>query len=236
MSLIRRSPTPLSQDAARLDLVHRAGAAVLGACLCVFGVLGFLAAPAFLSTDGVRVLGMGSNGLLSLVSLVVGALLVVAAGRGGTISSTLTVVIGVLFLMSGLLGIAVLHGPFNLLGFRWQNVAFSLGCGTLLLFIGSYGRFTAGLPSANPYYQHRHPRPATFAAAGGDGEAVLDWRRIAAAAAEMAAAERAVAQGAWGAECAKVRALAGLSTHEARLRAWLADRELPAVRPDGGRA
>jgi hypothetical protein len=230
MSFIRRSPTPHSPVAARLDLVHRAGAAVLGAGLCAFGVLGFLAAPAFLSTDGVRVLGMGSNGLLSLISLVVGVVLVVAACRGGTISSTLTVVIGVLFLLSGLLGIAVLHGPFNLLGFRWQNVAFSLTCGTVLLFTGSYGRFTAGLPSENPYYQHRHPRPAGFAAAERDDEASeVDWRRIAAAAAEMAEAERAVAQGAWGAECARVRALAGLATHEARLRAWLADRESPGA-------
>ncbi len=230
MSFIRRSPTPLTPVAARLDHVHRAGAAVLGAGLCVFGVLGFLAAPAFLSTEGVSVLGMGSNGLLSLVSLVVGVVLVVAAGRGGTISSTLTVVIGGLFLMSGLLGIAVLNGPFNLLGFRWENVAFSLTCGAVLVVTGSYGRFTAGLPSENPYYQHRHPHPAASAAEGPDGEVpAMDWRRIAAAAAEMAEAERAVAQGACGAERARVRALEGLSTHEARLRAWLADREAPAL-------
>lgn len=48
MPLIRRSVTPLSPVAARLDLVHRAGAAVLGVGLGVFGVLGRLAAPAFL--------------------------------------------------------------------------------------------------------------------------------------------------------------------------------------------
>lgn len=226
MSLIRRSPTPLSPIAAQLDHVHRAGAAVLGAGIFVFGVLGLLAAPALLSTEGAGVLGMGSNGLLSVISLVVGAVLLAAACRGGTLSSTLTVVIGVLFLLAGLLGIAVLHGPYNLLGFRWRNVAFSLTCGSLLLFTGAYGRFTAGLPAGNPYYQHRHPHPA---ASGGRYDVALatDWRWTAAAAVEMAEAERAVAQGARGSECTRVRALQGLTGHDARLRAWLEYRGTP---------
>lgn len=230
MSLIRRSPTPLSPMAAQLDRVHRTGAAVLGAGIFVFGVLGLLAAPALLSTAGVGVLGMGSSGLLSVISLVVGSVLVAATCRGGTLSSTLTVAIGVLFLLAGLLGIAVLHGPYNLLGFRWRNVAFSLACGALLLFTGAYGRFTAGLPAGNPYYQHRHPHPAASAVTDRDGAAsATDWRRTAAAAAEMAEAERAVAQGAWGSERARVRALQGLTDHDARLRAWLDGRGTPGA-------
>ena len=225
MPFIQQSPMPQSPAARTVGLVHRVSAAVLGAGLCVFGVLGFLTQPAFLSTEGLRILGLGSNGLLSTISLIVGAVLIVAAARSGETSSNLTVVIGVLFLLSGLLNIAVLGSPLNLLGFRWPNVFFSLGCGLLLLFTGSYGRFSAGLPPENPYYQRRHPHPAEPVRAERADEAgasVVERQRRAVAAAEMAAAERAVAQGARGERLTRVRALAGLSTHEDRLRGWLA--------------
>jgi Domain of unknown function (DUF4383) len=113
----------------RLDLVHRMGAAVLGAGLCVFGVLGVANRLEFLSTRGKVLLGLGSNGLLATISLIVGAVLVGAAFRGGRISSTITVIIGVLFLLSGLLNLAVLDTGLNLLGFRLSNVIFSFIAG-----------------------------------------------------------------------------------------------------------
>ncbi|MGH3613305.1 MAG: DUF4383 domain-containing protein [Pseudonocardia sp.] len=219
MPLIPQSPTR------NVSLVHRVSAATLGVGLCVFGILGFLSQPEFLSTEGLRILGLGSNGLLSTISLIVGAVLIGAAARGGEISSTLTVVIGGLFLLSGLLNIAVLGHPLNVLGFRWPNVFFSLICGLLLLITGSYGRFSAGLPPDNPYYQHRHPhtaKPAPSERSDQAGISAVNWQRLAAAAAEMATAERAVAQGARGEQLTRVRALAGLSTHQDRLQAWLA--------------
>lgn len=139
-----------------LDLVHRVGAAVLGAGLCVFGILGFVNRLEFLSTSGELVLGLSSNGMLSAISLVVGAILISASSRGGRISSTVTAVVGALFLLSGLLHLAVLETEFNLLAFRLSNVIFSFVAGMLLLFLGAYGRFSGGLPADNPYYQSRH--------------------------------------------------------------------------------
>jgi len=224
MPLTPQSPIPQSPAARTVSLVHRLSAATLGAGLCVFGVLGFLSQPEFLSTEGLRILGLGSNGLLSTISLIVGVILIAAAARGGEISSTLTVVIGVLFLLSGLLNIAVLGNPLNVLGFRWPNVFFSLICGLLLLITGSYGRFSAGLPPDNPYYQHRHPhtaKPAPTEHRDPAGTSAVSWQHRATAAAQMAAAERAVAQGARGAQLTRVRALAGLPTHQDRLQAWL---------------
>lgn len=139
-----------------LDLVHRAGAAVLGAGLCVFGILGFVNQLEFLSVSGEQVLGLSSNGLLSAISLLVGTVLIAASLRGGRISSTVTVIVGVLFLLSGLANLAVLHTEFNLLAFRLPNVIFSFVAGMLLLFLGAYGRFSGGLASDNPYYRYRH--------------------------------------------------------------------------------
>jgi Domain of unknown function (DUF4383) len=137
--------------------VHRTGAAVLGIGLCVFGILGVIDRLKFLAVQGKVVLGLSSNGLLSTISLIVGGVLIGAALRGGRISSTITVVVGVLFLLSGLLNLTVLDTKFNLLAFRLPNVIFSFIAGMLLLFLGAYGRFSGGLSVDNPYYQRRHP-------------------------------------------------------------------------------
>lgn len=151
-----------------LDLVHRIGAAGLGVGLGVFGILGIANRLEFLSTRGEDVLGLSSNGMLSTISLVVGGILIAAGLRGGRISSTVTSVIGVLFLLSGLFNLAVLNTDYNLLAFRISNVIFSFVAGMMLLFLGAYGRFSGGLPSDNPYYRHRHaddPRPGSPEAA-----------------------------------------------------------------------
>lgn len=140
----------------RLDLVHRIGAAVLGIGLCVFGSLGVANRLEFLAVEGREVLGLSSNGLLSTISLVVGGVLIGAGLRGGRSASTITVAIGALFLLSGLLNLAVLDTELNFLAFRMPNVIFSFVAGMLLLFLGAYGRFSGGLSPDNPYYQDRH--------------------------------------------------------------------------------
>ena len=174
-----------TQPGRRLDLVHRIGSAVFGAGLCVFGALGVANRLEFLAIQGKIVLGLASNGLLATISLIVGGVLIGAALRGGRLSSTITIIIGVLFLLSGLLNLAVLHTPLNLLGFRLSNVIFSLIAGMMLLFLGAYGRFSGGLSTDNPYYQQRHrndPRSPTADTASPDDS-------------ELAAAELAVAEG-----------------------------------------
>jgi hypothetical protein len=194
----------------RLDLVHRIGAAVLGTGLCVFGVLGFVDRLEFLAVRGKVILGLASNGLLSMISLIVGGILIGAALRGGRISSTITVVVGLLFLLSGLLNLAVLDTEFNLLAFRIPNVIFSFIAGMLLLFLGAYGRFSGGLPADNPYYQHRHrtdPRSGDSHRADGTDHWI--------------AAEVAVAEGrATPEQEQQVRADAQRRANEARRRAW----------------
>ena len=199
----------------RLDLVHRIGSAVFGAGLCVFGALGVANRLEFLAVQGKVVLGLASNGLLATISLIVGGVLVGAAWRGGRIASTITVVVGVLFLLSGLLNLAVLDTQLNLLGFRLSNVIFSLIAGMLLLFLGAYGRFSGGLSTDNPYYQQRHRNDLRANAEGTvrqDG-GIDD--------AELAAAELAVAEGHATPEQERlVFEDARRRTYEAHLHAW----------------
>lgn len=200
----------LSPSGSRLDLVHRIGAAVLGVGLGVFGVLGFIDRLEFLAVRGKIVLGLASNGLLSTISLVVGAVLIGAALRGGRISSTITVLVGLLFLLSGLLNLAVLDTKLNLLAFRVSNVVFSFIAGMLLLFLGAYGRFSGGLSADNPYYQSRHRGDPASGAGNGDPE---NDRWV--------AAELAVAEGHATAEQERlVREDAQRRADEAYRRAW----------------
>jgi Domain of unknown function (DUF4383) len=202
-----------------LDAVHRVGAVLFALGLWVFGILGLVNRLDPFTTNGTSVLGLSSNGLLSVISLVVGAILIAAAMRGGRTASTVTVVVGVAFILSGLANVLVLNTSMNLLAFRMPNVIFSLIAGALLLFLGAYGRYTGGLPDDNPYHAERHP--------GGEPEVPMPtvFRDAAdvIAARELAEAERAVAQHAASPEqIDRVAAARSARRAEDRVRAWRA--------------
>ncbi|MDR7300017.1 DUF4383 domain-containing protein [Haloactinomyces albus] len=139
-----------------VHIVHRVSAAVFGLGLWVFAGLGFANGLAYFSTQGQEVLGLSSNGALSTVSVVAGAILLGAAAWGGPTASTVTAGIGVVFLISGIVHLGILDTNFNILAFQLSNVFFSLIAGLLLLIVGMYGRVSGGLPPDNPYRQ-AHP-------------------------------------------------------------------------------
>ncbi|WP_340385685.1 DUF4383 domain-containing protein [Streptomyces sp. SS7] len=138
--------------------VHRYGAAVCGLALLVFGVLGFADELSPFDTDGKTIAGMSTNGVLSLVSVVVGLALVGGAVIGGNVASTLDMVVGVLFLLSGFVHIFTLDRPANFLDFGMTNVVFSFVTGLIILTFGMYGRVSSRLPYDNPYWRRRHAR------------------------------------------------------------------------------
>lgn len=142
-----------------LSKIYRVGAAVFGAGLIVFGVLGLANRLQFLYVTGVEIFGLSTNGLLSIISIIVGLILLGAAVWGGVVASTTTATLGVLFFLSGLVNLAVLNTSFNLLGFKLPNVVFSLVAGMLLMFVGFYGRVSGGLPFDNPFVLYRHHEP-----------------------------------------------------------------------------
>ncbi|MGY1600767.1 DUF4383 domain-containing protein [Geodermatophilus sp. SYSU D00815] len=159
MALPVRRPTALGPGE-RVLAVHRVGAVVVAAVLLVFGLLGFADGLAYFSTEGERVLGLSSNGLLSTVSVVTAAVLVGAAVRGPRVASTVMMVVGALFLVSALANLAVLETGWNLLAFRLSNVFFSIGAGLVLLLLGAYGRVSGNLPADSPYARPHPPEGA----------------------------------------------------------------------------
>lgn len=144
----------------RLGQVYRWGSILSALVLLVFGVLGFMDSIPFFSTSGEQVMGMSSNGLLSLSSIVVAVFLLVAARIGGNFASTANAVMGVVFIVAGLLGLAVMDTKANFLAFGLSNVFFSFAVGLIMLTFGLYGRASLYLPYDNPYYQARHPETA----------------------------------------------------------------------------
>ena len=134
-----------------MPAVHRIGAVVVALVIGAFGVLGLVDGLAYFSTDGERIAGLSSNGLLSTISLVTAGVLIAAALRGHRIASTAMLVIGTLFLVSALANLAVLESELNLLAFSMANVVFSLCAGLVLLTLGAYGRVSGNLPDDSPY-------------------------------------------------------------------------------------
>jgi Domain of unknown function (DUF4383) len=135
----------------RVPVVHKYGAVAVAAVIGVFGVLGFAGGLDYFSTEGGRVLGLSSNGLLSTVSVVTAAVLVFAAFRSARTASTIMIAIGVLFLLSALVNLALLRTGFNILAFEMANVIFSILAGLVLLTLGAYGRVGGHLPADSPY-------------------------------------------------------------------------------------
>lgn len=144
----------------RLGRVYRYGAGVMGLLLLVFGVLGLLDQLAFFSTKGDRVIGLSSNGLLSVISIVAAAILIAGALIGGNMASNINLGMGLVFYISGFVNLALLDTQANFLAFHLQNVMFSFAVGVMLMTFGAYGRVSGGLPHDNPYWKARHPAEA----------------------------------------------------------------------------
>lgn len=144
----------------RLNQVYRVGAGLMGAFLVVFGVFGLIRHIGFFDTGGATVVGLNTNGTLSILSICIGLLLFVGMVVGGNFASTLNMTLGVLFLLNGFLNLGLLGGDYNFLAFKIQNVLFSFVVGILLMAFGMYGRVGSRLPHDNPYWRSRHPDAA----------------------------------------------------------------------------
>ncbi|MQS12147.1 DUF4383 domain-containing protein [Streptomyces kaniharaensis] len=140
----------------KLLMVWRIGAGLGGVFLIVFGALGLADHPGFLDTKGDEIAGLSTNGALAVLSIVVGAILVIGAVIGGNFASNLNMVVGVLFVLSGFYGLTVLGRPdANILNFRMSNVLFAFIFGIVVTTFGMYGRVSSHLPHDNPFWRRR---------------------------------------------------------------------------------
>ncbi|MFI5853065.1 DUF4383 domain-containing protein [Streptomyces parvulus] len=143
-----------------LASVYRYGAGFCGLVLLAFAALGFADALSPFDTAGDTVAGMTTNVALSVISTVVGLALLGGAVIGGNFASTLNIVVGGLFFLSGFAHVFVLDRPANVLGFGMSNVIFSFVMGLFIATFGMYGRVSSKLSHDNPYWAARHPEQA----------------------------------------------------------------------------
>jgi Domain of unknown function (DUF4383) len=198
----------------RVYAVQRLGAVTVGLVLMLFGLVGLTRGLPFLESQGQHIAGLSSDGLLSVLSVVVAVVLLGAAARGPRVASTVMIVLGVLFLLSALVNGAVLESSANLLAFQVSNVVFSVVVGLLLLLLGAYGRISGHLPDDSPY-AHPHawaPEPPEAPSTAGE----------AAAEAAMREAEHCVVQHtASEDQRRRVQAMAQVRTRAERRRTWM---------------
>ncbi|MPQ98862.1 DUF4383 domain-containing protein [Modestobacter sp. I12A-02628] len=199
--------------------VHRIGALVVAAVIAVFGILGFAGGLGFFDTEGTTVAGLSTNGLLSTISLVTAAVLVLAALRSARTASTIMLIVGVLFLVSAFANLAILETDFNPLAFRLPNVFFSIAAGLVLLALGAYGRVSGNLPADNPY---RTEGDAAEADALDDDQGLPETPAEVAAEAAMRDAELAVVNHtATDEQRRRVEAMARVRTRRDRREVWM---------------
>ncbi|MFD9306443.1 DUF4383 domain-containing protein [Streptomyces sp. NPDC060048] len=144
----------------KLSKVYRVGAGLTGLLLVAFGILGLIDRIGFFDTGGDTVLALNTNGALSVLSICIGGLLFAGMVIGGTFASTLNIVLGLLFIASGFVNLALLDTQMNFLAFHIPNVLFSFVVGVMLMWFGMYGRVGSALPHDNPYWRARHPEQA----------------------------------------------------------------------------
>jgi Domain of unknown function (DUF4383) len=134
----------------RFNWAFRFGGGLIGLVLFVFGLLGFAGLDFVKSGD--RVAGLSTNVVLSIISVVVGLVLIGAAAVGGNVAADVNLLVGALFLLSGLANLAVLRTSVNFLNFSMSNVIFSFVVGMILLTFGLYGRVSGGeIPADGPF-------------------------------------------------------------------------------------
>ena len=205
-----------TEERGRVTVVHRIGALVVAAVIAAFGVLGLINGLAYFSTDGQRIAGLSSNGLLSTISLVTAAVLVFAAVRGPRVASTTMLVIGVLFLGSALVNLALLESDWNFLAFSVANVVFSICAGLVLLTLGAYGRVSGNLPDDSPY-RGAQADDAVLESPQRPETAVEEAAERAMREAELAVVEHRATD----AQRARVEAMAKVRTRAARREVWM---------------
>ncbi|MGW0431540.1 DUF4383 domain-containing protein [Micromonospora sp. NPDC003197] len=122
--------------------IYRAIGGLTGLYLAGFGVLGVIenSGAEFFAQDDTLVLGQGANLGYSVISAILGVILLVAAGIGRNLDATINKLSGYALMALGLAGLAVMRTDANYLGFSMATVIVSMILGLVLLMAGMYGK------------------------------------------------------------------------------------------------
>ncbi len=123
--------------------VYRFLAGLAGLFVLVFGIIGTIRTagdPLFSQTETTWVFGLRANLAFSLLSLVVGAIIVLGAFIGRNTARMINLGGGVIFLVAGMAMLTLLQSGANFLAFSMTNCVVSFVIGLVLLAAGLYGK------------------------------------------------------------------------------------------------
>lgn len=129
----------------RLRPLWRGLAFLTGVYILVFGILGFIKTRdeglAWTAQEGLPwVLGLHANPAFSVLSIVVGAIVVIGALIGRNVDRWINLIAGALFLLASMFMLLLLRTDLNFLGFGVSTCVVSAILGLIMFTAGLYGR------------------------------------------------------------------------------------------------
>lgn len=146
--------------------LYRVLAFLTGVYILVFGILGFVKSKGLETfaqpsdTDLPRVLWLDANPAFSILSIVVGALVVLAVVIGRNADFWVNSIAGSLFLLASMAMMALLHTDLNYLGFTMSTCIASMILGLIMFTAALYGR-VGSVEREVAAEAHRHGQPVT---------------------------------------------------------------------------
>ncbi|MGI8311445.1 hypothetical protein [Saccharopolyspora hattusasensis] len=129
----------------RVQVTHRLGTAMLGTVLVALAVVEL---P---WTSHQLIPWLAMSVAVAAAMGVTGLLLICSAPWGSRTASSVGTALGALYLLAGLVHLALLDTSWNVFDFALSTALFCIIAGMLLLLLGLYGRVSGGLPPDNPY-------------------------------------------------------------------------------------
>lgn len=122
--------------------VYRAIGGLVGLYFVVFGVLGIIASAGndVLAQDDTTVLGQGANLGFSLLSIALGALILLGVVIGRNLDATINQRLAYVLLVLGLVELAILRTEANIFNFSIMTDIVILILSLVLLLAGMYGK------------------------------------------------------------------------------------------------
>ncbi|MGC5306332.1 DUF4383 domain-containing protein [Micromonospora zamorensis] len=122
--------------------IYRAIGGLTGLYLVVFGVLGIIASMGdeILAQDDTRVLGQGTNLGFSLLSVLLGIIVLVGTALGRNIDVAINQWLAYALMVIGLAGLAFIRTDANIFNFSITTVIVVLSASLVLLMVGMYGK------------------------------------------------------------------------------------------------
>ncbi|MEW1590149.1 MULTISPECIES: DUF4383 domain-containing protein [Micromonospora] len=122
--------------------IYRAIGGLTGLYLVVFGVLGIIASTGneILAQDDTRVLGQGTNLGFSLLSVLLGIVVLVGTALGRNIDVAINQWLAYSLMVVSLAGLAFIRTDANIFNFSITTVVVVMTAALVLLMVGMYGK------------------------------------------------------------------------------------------------